>query len=285
MILVLGASGFIGRHVFRHLRDNGVEAVGTFCHREEPDLVQFDLARDDVDAVLDLYPISSVICVAESHKRLDDYRRFHAEAQAINVMGMQRFLQACFRRGIKPVYVSTDNVFDGTKGNYSEGDRRNPVTSYGRMRYEVENSILSASDPHVILRAGRVFGVETGDGTLLTELVARLSSGETVDCAVDQVFTPLFVNELSSFLLEACERELCGTYHIASSDPITMLDIAEKIKAFHQMSEARIRPCLMNSLGLLDKRPLKIDLNAAKYYQTTGEVPKAIEDYLQQIST
>jgi dTDP-4-dehydrorhamnose reductase len=283
VILILGATGFIGSNLYAFLKRSGVNVLGTYRSKPEPGLLHFDLCRSSMDELLNGWPIRFAILSAESHKKLDDYKRFWDEAYSINVKMIKRFLDACFERNVIPIYISTDNVFDGTKGHYKEDDYRNPINCYGKIRYEVENYIFQSSQPFVILRAGKVFGLELGDSTLLTSLVDSLQKGETLKCATDQIITPVCIDDLTSFIYNICKNEYRGVYHVASLIQSTIYAMANVIKDHFHCSDAEIIPCKINSLDLLEKRPSRIQLDAAKYRHLTGAKERDLLFYLEKI--
>ena len=225
-----------------------------------------------------------MILSAESHKKLDDYKKHWNEAYHINVYCLKKFIDSCFKREIFPIHISTDNVFDGFKGNYKEDDVRNPITCYGEMRYKIENHITEASMPFAILRMGSVFGVQQGDGTIVTSLYNKIKQTQQVLCAADQVITPIFIGDLISFISNVIEKDYEGVFHIASTNPITRYEIAKEIVKYLKIDKNLIKPCKINSLNILEKRPLNLSLDITKYKKLIKFSENNVQYYLKMIN-
>jgi dTDP-4-dehydrorhamnose reductase len=283
MVLILGATGFIGSHVYSYLNKTRLAVAGTYCRNKDDDLIHFDLQTTSADRFLDEYRPKYVVLAVESHKKLDDYARYWTESYNINAVCMISFLSACFKRGIIPIHISSDNVFDGAKGDYNEDDLRNPITSYGKIRYEVENYIIESGMPYVILRMGKVFGCSLQDNTLLSSLISSFKNREVVRCAIDQTFTPVFVDELRLFIADILSNNYRGIFHIASMQPVTMFQIGTKIQKYYNFKNTEVLECSINSLGLIEDRPLKVDLNISKYKKMAQFVEKDIGYYLDKV--
>ncbi len=282
MILVLGASGFIGRAAYAHLKTFELPTVGTYCRHPVQGLEKFDVESDSFPELLARHPASHVVLAAAAWANYDDSRRHWDEAYRVNVARVLPLLDACFERGIVPVYLSTDAVFDGRTGNYKEDDPRNPSTAYGQMRCEVENHLFESGRPHVVIRMGKVFGLDLKDGTLLTRIIRDMQGQDLVDYATDQVFSPVFVDDAVSFIGRACRENLLGTWHLASMRAVTFHELATAVKKQFQF-DVEIVPCEINSLGLLERRPLRLNLDIGKYKGLTGFREREPGDYLERI--
>lgn len=284
MVLILGATGFIGSHLYAFFKKKGVKVSGTYHSNHASGLIPFHLGRSSANELLDGEKIDFAVIAVKSYQDLDDYKRLYEDACFIDASCIKAFLDACFERGIFTVYISTDNVFDGNRGNYREEDLRNPVNCYGMTRYEVENHILGSSNPSVILRIGKAFGTKLDDKTLFTNIFNWFQEGTAISFIKDQIITPVYVHDLASFVYDIYIRKYTGVFHVASLQPTTRFDIANSIKDHFGFRDARITSVEFNSLDLLDKRPLRINLDIAKYKGITGVEEKDIQFYLEKIS-
>jgi dTDP-4-dehydrorhamnose reductase len=285
MITVLGASGYIGGYLFRRLREDGVKAAGTYCRRPQANLLFFDLNVSQPDEL----PRSAdgadyLIIAAAEEARIDQTLLNWERAYLANVVRTKALIDYCFTEGITPVYFSTDNVFNGEKGGYREGDARNPINGYGRIRNEIEDYLLSSARGFLLLRLGRVLGAGAGDDTLISGMARQMRDKRVMLCADDQRFTPVYIEDLYSFIKHAVTNGLRGVFHLASFDPLTHYTIALGLRRQLGFSGAEVIACKINSLGLLEKRPLLIDLDDTKAREAAGFRHRRLEDFLALFS-
>ena len=205
------------------------------------------------------------------------------ECFAVDVLKNIEILKICKTHDIIPVYISSDFVFDGKKGNYSESDSTNPLNGYGKIKAQIENYIKEQFESYLIIRTGKVFGVLLDDNTLINSIVNDLKKDNTSSYSTDQVFTPVMVSDLVEFVVDAVQNRESGVFHIASLDPVTRYGLACQINDYFQLEVENIATCKINELGLAETRPVNIDLNISKYVKLTGKELKPVEVYLEMI--
>lgn len=256
--------------------------VGTHCNNPQSGTIHFDLENmvlDDV--VLDSRPTHMIVALA-ANPRPELTKQDVGYSYKINVEQTKTLLDDCFKRAIIPVYISTDNVFDGEKGHYKETDPTNPVNSYGAMKCEIENYLFISGKPYLLLRMGKVFGIQN-DHTLILETFLSLKNGKPMVCATDQVFSPCYAMDMYEFVREAVMHDYHGIYHLASVRPTTRYQVAKTIADYFKIPNAQITPCKINEIGLKERRPLKIDLDVAKYTELTGKQVLELEHFLDMV--
>jgi len=285
ILLILGASGYIGNHLFNQFRKEGFDVVGTYFKNKKPGIIHFDLENANLnDLKLDTDKITHLIIAAATNAKIDESKIYWDYNYKINVVRIKSLIDYCFKHDIVPIYLSSDAVFNGKKGNYIEEDKTDPINCYGRIRYEVENHIKKSKKPYVIIRAGRVFGTEAGDGTLITSMLKNMRKGENMKCAADQVFTLTHIKDFFEFVKIIIKENYTGIFHIASLKATNRYKIAKAIKKFFKLKYDKISSCRINSLGLLEKRPELTDLNITKLKKLIGFKEKTIDFYLNLIN-
>ncbi len=278
MILILGASGRIGGYLFDRFKQAGADVVGTYCNNGKDGLLHFDLETMTLSD-LDLKP-DHVIFGAAANPR-PELSKNADDSYKANVPRTIELIDACFDRGIVPIYISTDNVYDGRKGNYDETNATGPLNNYGKMKCEVEAHLLSSTKPYILLRMGKIFGI---DDTLLLETYNNLLEGIEQPYATDQIFTPTYAEDLYECMSAVIDEQFTGTLHLGSTEATTRYELAERMKAYFGM-DVQLIPAKINELGLSEPRPLKIDLNTNKYRKLTGKKNRELEYFMEKIIT
>lgn len=283
MIVIVGASGYIGNNLFRRFKEKGQEIMGTYCRHQKAGLTYFDLETSKIaDLILKPSEVSHIIVTASINVITDETKKNWEKSHFINAVKTKELIRFCFENNIIPIYFSTDNIFDGIKGNYKEDDATNPINCYGRIKDEVEKYLRSSGKLFVIVRLGRVFGIEKGDGTILTSTLETVMANKKQHWIKDQYFTPLYIEDLFQFINMIITQKQEGIFHLASLPKTTRYEIATAIKSYFNL-HGKIMPCTVDSLDFLDKRPKLVDLNTDKYHKMIGDQEKKIEYFLQLI--
>ena len=283
MILIVGASGYIGNYLFSQFKKEGFDVLGTYFKNKKEGMLYFDLASMGIDELKGINDVRYVIIAAAANAKIDESRIHWEYNYKVNVLSTKNLIDYCFKHGIIPIYLSSDGVFDGVKGNYKETDERKPVNCYGKIRFEVENHLINSKKPFVILRSGRIFGTDIKDGTLITGMLRSMKNGKSLKCAADNVFTPTYIKDLFDFVKFIIGKKYTGIFHIASLKATNRYEIAKAVRKFFRIKNANITPCKIDSLNLLDKRAKLTSLNIGKYKKLTGCKEKKIEYFLDMV--
>jgi dTDP-4-dehydrorhamnose reductase len=170
------------------------------------ELVEEELERSRPDAVLN----------AAAYTAVDKAEVEEGAAYAVNATGPRVLAEATARRGIPLLHVSTDYVFDGTKGGpYLESDVPKPLGVYGASKLAGEAEVSRANPRHWIARTAWLYG-PVGKNFALSIRDAALREGplRVVD---DQWGSPTYAPHLALALERLLETESWGVHHLANA--------------------------------------------------------------------
>jgi len=221
-VLITGASGFVGRRFMEAFREH--EVVGLRYSRSKPGLIALDLRNPfAVRACLeDLRPEVVIHCAARPSVDWCELNR--SEARSINLLPVRFLADKCARLGAKLVFLSTDHVFDGLHGPYSETEPANPINEYGRLKLEGERAITRLTERHLIVRTTNVYGFDRESKNFLMANLPRLARGERVLVASDQFSNPTAVDDLCWVVRDLITSGCTGTFHVAGPDLVNRAD-------------------------------------------------------------
>jgi dTDP-4-dehydrorhamnose reductase len=254
--LIIGASGQVGEHLLRLSRRAGAEAVGTYCAHPAPGMPRLDLREPaEVRAVVkSLAP--SVVYLPASLTHVDYCELHPEETYEINVSGVQNVIEAANDAGARLVYFSSDYVFDGRSGPYSEDDAPSPISEYGRQKLAAENLISAQVRDHLIVRTNVVFGWERQGKNFVFRLLNSLKAGDVVTVPADQISSPTYAPDLARAVVELSLSGAAGIYHVAGTERASRYEFAcEAARAFGFVTDL-IRPVTTAALGQPAARPL-----------------------------
>lgn len=180
-------------------------------------------------------------------------------AHRINVEGSRNVAVASRNVRAKMIFISTDYVFDGNKGNYHEEDRAAPINAYGVTKLLGEQEILKYCENHLIIRSSVNFGLHPFKQSFVTWIASSLEHGKRIRVVRDHYNTPTLTNNLAEVIEEAIENDLNGLYHASGTERISRYEFAMKIADKFNLPRHLIEPVEMGELRTLGiwvaKRP------------------------------
>lgn len=282
-VLVLGASGLVGRALMQRLPG---DAVGTYASRPFPGGVRFDALSDRLDGVLALDQFTHAV-VLSGLVNAAACATDPVASRRLNVTAIGAILEALGKAGVVAVYTSSEVVFDGQRGAYRESDDANPLFLYAKQKLEVERLLAAAGADHVVARLGRVYGSDPGDGTLFTELLAHVRANATIRCAVDQRFSPLHANEAADAIALLVEHGHLGLFHVAGPRAVTRRGalelVLDEFRRHGGVFDGVIEDMNVDDLPTTEPRPRDVSLDIAKVVSATGLRLRDPADWCREI--
>jgi dTDP-4-dehydrorhamnose reductase len=232
-VLLSGAGGYVGGRVVEQGRGQH-EIAALWRNRQPPDGAtnhQLDLAdRAAVERVVSAVRPDVVIhaayeMAAPAEQNLLWSRNLFAAAQAV---------------GSRSLLVSTDLVFDGTRGWYAEGDEQNPTLAYGAWKAELEREVLAAGG--VVARTSLVWGIDPVGHAVDTVVMGPLRAGNPPHLFEDEWRTPTEVRDLADGLLAAAELSGPRVLHLSGPERLSRLEFGRLIAAYYGYDPAILAP-------------------------------------------
>ena len=277
-VLVLGAEGMLGRELVPQL-----SARQTDGHAGR--LVRWDIEELDIrdrDAVLEAVGALKPNVVVNTAAYTDvDGCETHAElAMAVNAKGPSHIAAACTDVGATLVHFGTDFVFDGrAQRPYGPDDPPNPLSVYGRSKWEGEQVIRAAACRHLIIRTSWLFG--PGGRNFVETILAKAEAGERLHVVTDQVGSPTLAADLAHAVVKLLDAGTLGTFHFANSGQCSWFGFAQEIISQAGINQ-RVEPITSVQLKRPAQRPAYSVLDTANCTETTGLRPPPWQDALRR---
>jgi dTDP-4-dehydrorhamnose reductase len=206
-------------------------------------------------------------------------------AQQLNTDLPRTLASHVARSGARLVHVSTDSVFDGLRGNYSEDDIPTPVGVYSRTKLAGELAVAKA-DPTAIIARVNLFGWSIrGDRSLAEFFFNNLSRGKPVNGFIDVCFCPLLANDLADIFVSMLQKGLSGVYHVVSSESLSKYDFGIRLAHRFDLDTSLINPTSISQSGLKAARSPNLSLRTNKLAQALGETLPRISTGLDKLYT
>lgn len=286
MILVTGASGLLGANLVFTAAARKLDVVGVsrnyYCdlpgiRRAKIQLLQRDEVKQLFRSVEPQWVVHSAAATNV------DWCQAHPEQAAQINTEVPRMLAAEARAvGSGFVYISTDSVFDGRVGSYSEEDPTGPLNEYARSKLAGEKAVRDELNDSLIIRTN-FYGWNLQEKQSLAEwMLACLEANERMIGFEDVVFSPLLVNQLCETILEMLARKLEGLYHLASADACNKYEFAVRIARAFDLNESLITAATVAGGDLSAPRPKNTSLKTNKIRQAIGRSMPGVETGLAQ---
>ncbi len=182
------------------------------------------------------------------------------------------------------VHVSTDYVFDGEAGPYSEDAATRPLSVYGSTKLESEALALAGSPRSLVVRTMTLWGKGTGMKTSFVDFVRNsLAEGKNIRIVTDQTGNPTLAEDLALAVWKLVEGGRSGIYHVAGSEWNSRFEWARAIAAYYGLDASLIQPCLTADLKQAARRPLRSGLRIEKLIRDTGFTPRDVSGQLARV--
>ena len=283
-LLITGASGLFGGKLAQLATTKGYTIYSGY-NKDKPKFgipIQFDITnKTHTQQVFQKTQVDTIIHAA-SLTNVDTCERKRNQAWKTNIQGTKHIVQAAKKTQTYLIYISTDYVFDGEKGNYTETDKPNPINYYGQTKLKAEQQIQTLQN-YCIARPSVIYGSTPAAGKTNFALwtIKQLKNEKPVKMATDQYTSPTLNTNLANMTLEIAEQKLTGTYHLSGATPINRYDFAKKIAKTFNLDPNLIFPVSIDDFSFPAKRPKNSSLNTRKAQQDLKNKPLEIDQALK----
>jgi dTDP-4-dehydrorhamnose reductase len=290
-ILITGANGFLGYYLSWQLLLKGHDVIATGrgnCRlpiNSNKNFKYVSMDFTDPNAVHDVMNkhCPEALVHAGAMSKPDECEQNQRLAYAINVEGTMNLIMNATAMKCFFVFVSTDFIFDGIKGMYSEDDLPTPVNFYGRTKAEAEEAVKKYQNDWAIVRTVLVYGKPiTGKANILTVVKEKLEKGEEYNVVNDQLRTPTYVEDLADGIISIVEKKATGIYHLSGEDMLTPYEMACKAADFLRLNKSLMRKVTSVDFSQPAKRPLRTGFNISKAKNILGFQPISFDEGLRR---
>lgn len=256
-LLVTGASGYLGRTVARQALAGGWHVVGTFLRAPQP-LEQVGWQRLDVrdsQAVLDL--VATTRPAAIIHTAIVEPSDW-----ATNADGAAHVALAARAHGVRLVHVSSDAIFNGASGLYTEDALPEPVTPYGAAKAAAETAVRAVAPEAVLVRTSLIIGdTPYKHVQMVLDMLAGQNPGALF---TDEIRCPIAVDDLAAALLELSDRDTSGILNVAGADAVSRYDLGQLIARRWGHDPRKLRAMATADSGMRRPTDVRLDIRRAQ---------------------
>jgi dTDP-4-dehydrorhamnose reductase len=291
-LLITGSNGLLGQKIVKQCLKNGIAFLATSKgENRNPECPlknyhSMDICNSgEINETINMYLPTHVIHTA-ALTNVDYCELNPDECQSVNVGSVEKLLLACKTNQIHFQFLSTDFVFDGLKGNYSEEDAVGPLSVYAKSKVDGENLLkdsdfLNWSIVRTIIVYGNAHNLSRSNIVLWAK--SALAKGDELSIVDDQFRAPTWADDLAWACIEICKRNKIGTFHISGPETMSIYQLVERIAKHFGFSAESLKRSSSLDLSQPAKRPPHTGFNLSKAKSELGYSPHTFEQTLDLI--
>ena len=283
-ILISGASGLLGSKIAELAKAEGHQVFSGYSSQKPRfgQSIRLDIKNKESvsKTISDIKPDTIIHSAALTN--VDECEKNKKLAEEINVVGTKSIAEAAKNNNAYLSYISTDYVFDGSKGMYKEEDKTNPVNFYGESKLNGEKAVKEVNERYLIARPSVIYGVRPPSGKInfALWLVESLEKNQEVQVLTDQFISPTLNTNLAKMVLEASERRLNGIYHMSGASRTSRFEFAIQLAEIFDLDKSLIKKCCISDMNWVAKRPKNTSLDVSKTYNVLKTKPMNLSEAL-----
>ena len=287
-ILITGSNGMLGSVLASQLSINykvfGIDIQPASLENSSLIYHQCDITNKNIlqKIIDDINPTIIINCAAFTN--VDGCETDIETARAVNVGGIANLIDILNGSNFHLIQISTDYVFDGTSGPYSEFDKTNPINNYGKLKLEAELELIQSNVNWTIVRTNVLFSDNLSEpASFVSWVYQNLIKNEKINVVNDQFGNPTYVHDLAYAIEKIIEQDAHGIYHYAGKDYINRFEFALQIADTFGLDNRLINKTTTRSLKQIAARPYKAGLKTDKIESELEISTYNLKDTLQAI--
>jgi dTDP-4-dehydrorhamnose reductase len=292
-VLITGSNGLLGQHLIPvFLQDSRytVIATGRGPNRlpaQDGYMYEATNLRDasSVNHLLEKHQ-PDVLIHAAAMTQVDDCERNKDACWDINVSATRYLIQAAEKYKTHFIFLSTDFVFDGLQGPYSEEDVVNPISYYGASKVAAERLVRNSKLDWAIVRTVLVYGVAADPkrSNIITWVKNNLEQGKKLKVVIDQWRTPTLVQDLAEGCKLVADKKANGIFHISGNETLTPYEMAVQTAGYFKLNPQMLEQVDAKTFTQPAKRPAKTGFVIDKAVKELGYKPHSFEEGLDIVA-
>lgn len=292
-ILITGSNGLLGQKLVKLLANQpDIEFLATSTGENRiKSITGFDYASLDITNKIQVEQVfnrfkPNVVINTAAMTNVDACEDQKEQCWDLNVSAVKHLIEASEKHQTHLIHLSTDFVFDGENGPYKEEDQPNPLSYYGKSKYEAEKLIQQSTIKWSIVRTIIVYGVveDMSRSNIVLWAKQALEKGNPLTIVNDQFRMPTLAEDLAQACWLIAEKSATGIYNISGKDFMSIIELVNRVADFYGYDKSIISPISSSSLNQAAKRPPKTGFVLDKAIKELGYSPCSFEEGLRVVT-
>ena len=288
VFLITGSNGLLGQKILKKLVDQNSKVIATSKGKNRNKdsnhytYESLDITNEkEVSQVLNLHQPDVVFNTA-AMTNVDLCEDERVLCDKLNVDAVGFLANLCLEIDAHLIHISTDFIFDGEDGPYSEKDIPNPLSYYGKSKYKSEKLLNNHFCKSSILRTIVLFGVAENltKSNIVLWVKDQLENLNKINIIDDEFRAPTLAEDLAEACVLVAKKKAFGIFHICGKDLMSIYDMVVVIANFYNFDVRLINRISTKTLNQKAKRPPKTGFILDKAINKLGYNPHSFEECL-----
>jgi dTDP-4-dehydrorhamnose reductase len=285
-LLLTGATGFLGKAIIKQLQHQ-YEIHGLYFNNQPNDSITSYKIN-----IIDFSSLKNVVTQIQPHiiihtAAISSLAACEADikySHEVNVEASKVLAHLAHEFSATFIFCSTDMVFDGTKGDYTEQDFAKPLSLYGQQKYSAEQEVFKANNKSIIARLPLMIGENNQSSVgVLSEMIAAHKTKSTLNLFTDEYRSPAWVHDVADGLQLLCKLNKGGIYHLGGKENWSRYQIGCMVQEQFNLIDLTLN-AITHAHVSISNRPKNGTLNSGKMFQL-GYQPAILADVLSKIQS
>ena len=283
-ILITGANGLLGQKLVGLLAQQAdVDLIATARGENRlPISASYTYRQMDItdrqqvfDVITDVRPDAVIHGAAMTD--VDKCELDKEACWAQNVTATESIVVACEATGAFLCHVSTDFIFDGKDGPYSEEAEGNPISFYGWSKYAAERVVMSSSLQWAIARTVLVYGIahDMSRSNIILWVKKSLEDGKIIKVVTDQFRSPTLAEDLATGCALIAKKQATGIFNISGKEVLTPHEMAIQTADYFGLDKSLITEATAATFTQTARRPPRTGFIIDKAQRELGYEPRS----------
>ena len=286
-ILITGSNGLLGQKLVELLKqETSILTIATAVGKNRlPFQDDYEYHQMDITNPIEVTEVvgklkPDVIIHTAAMTNVDQCEMEKDACWKLNVTAVEYLVEACQKNNVFFLHVSTDFIFDGKSGPYSEEAEPNPVSFYGWSKFAAEKVVISSDINWAIARTVLVYGIahDMSRSNIILWVKKSLEEGRQIKVVTDQFRTPTLAEDLATGCFLIANKEEKGIFNISGKDFLTPYEMAMMAADFFGLDKSLISPTDASAFTQPARRPPRTGFDLTKSRNILGYEPHTFRE-------
>lgn len=272
-VVITGSNGLLGQKLVNLLSASpNYDVIGLSIGDDRNDTANnykyYSIDITNKDELIKLLNVIKPDCIVNTAAmtNVDQCEKEKEKCNLLNVEAVETLVNFCKERSTHLIHISTDFIFDGKNGPYTEEDEPNPLSHYGKSKLLSEELIKSKINNYTIIRTILVYGLvdNMSRNNIVLFVKEALENKKTITMVDDQYRMPTLVDDLALACKLAIDKKAYGVFNISSNELLSIYEMSLLIADAFELDKSYIKRISTNQLNQPANRPVKTGFDLSK---------------------